>query len=138
MLPLIFCFLMAFPSAQTPTPEPDGSRTIGIVPPYKGSPAPPDWLRAASHAHAAVDTRHYLYEVYAQAGGSDAQWLVRYVMLPEDNEAYREIEQVFLYGPDSKKKPKELKPAELAYEPRSATWKGRAFVLVDRRDLMRP
>ncbi len=138
MWPLFLVLFMTIPPAQIPASEPDGSRTVGIVPPFKGSPAPPEGLRAASHAHAAVDTRHYLYEVYAPAGEADEQWLVRYVMLPEDNEAYREIEQTFLYGPDLRKKPRELKPAEIQYEPRGAVWKGRAFVLVDRRDLMKP
>jgi hypothetical protein len=138
MLPLILSLFLAAPAGQTPAAEPDGSRTIGIVPPYKGSPAPPEWLRSTSHAHAAVDTRHYLYEVYAPTGASEEQWLVRYVMLPEDKEAYREIEQVFLWGSDPKKKPRELKPDEFQYEPRSAVWKSRTFVLVDRRDLMKP
>lgn len=138
MLPFFLTLLMTIPTVAPPVPEPDGSRTIGIVPPYKGDPVPPEWLRAASHAHAAVDTRHYLYEVYAPSAGSDEQWLVRYVMLPEDNEAYREIEQVFLYGSDIRRKPREIKPAEVQYDPRSAAWKGRAYVLVDRRDLMKP
>jgi hypothetical protein len=138
MLPLMFMLLLTLPAEQSPANEPDGSRAIGVAPTFKGSPAAPEWLRPASHALAAVDTRHYLYEAYAPTGGSEDQWLVRYVMLPEDNEAYREIEQVFLYGPDPRKKPKELKPIELQYEPRSATWRGRSFVLVDRRDLMKP
>ena len=134
MFPLLFCLLV---SAQDPqiAGEPDGSRTVGIVPPYRGLPAPPDCLRAVSHAQAEVDTRHYLYEAYS---GSGDQWLVRYVMLPEGNEAYRDIEQVFIFGPDPKKKPKSLKPDEVQYEPRSATWKDRSFVLVDRRDLVKP
>ena len=138
MLPLILPFLLLASAIEVPAPEPDGSRTVGIVPPFKGLPAPPEWLRAVSHTHAAVDTRHYIYEAYASSAGSDEQWLVRYVMLPEGNEAYREIEQVFLFGPEPKRKPKELKAADLQCDPRSATWKGRAFVLVDRRDLMKP
>lgn len=122
-------------SQVPPAGEPDGSRTLGIVPPYKAEPAPPDWLRAASHAVAAVDTRHYLYEVYAGAKG---QWLVRYLMLPESDEAFREIEQAFLFGSDPLKKPVEIKTGELAFEAKSVTWKKATFTLVDRRDLMKP
>jgi hypothetical protein len=82
-----------------------------------------------------VDTQHYLYEAYAGPAG---QWLVRYVMLPEGSEAYREIEQVFLFQPDPRKPPAALKPAEVAFEPRGASWRRQAFTLVDRRDLLRP
>lgn len=123
--------------AQTPASmgEPDGSHTIGIVPPFHGEPAPPEWLRSTSSALAFTDTQHYTYEAYA---GGDDQWLVRYVMLPEGNEAYREIEQVFLFGKDPKKKPREIKPSEIQYDARKAVWKGHAFALVDRRDLMKP
>ena len=123
----------------TPPPpsagEPDGSRTVGIVPPFHAEPAPPAWLRAASHAIAAVDTRHYIYEVYA---GPKDQWLVRYLMLPDGDEAFRELEQAFLFGPDPKQKPLELKLAEVSFDARAATWKKTPFTLVDRRDLMKP
>jgi hypothetical protein len=136
MLPTILLAAMLSLS-QTPPPagEPDGSRTIGIVPPFHADPTPPDWLRAASHSIAAVDTRHYVYEVYV---GPDSQWLVRYLMLPESGEAFREVEQAFLFGPDPAKKPKEVVPSEVNFESRSAIWKKMLFKLVDRRDLMKP
>lgn len=135
MLTSLFLMAMLSVSQAPPAGEPDGSRTLGIVPPFKAEPAPPDWLRAASHAIAAVDTRHYLYEVYA---GPKGQWLVRYLMLPESDEAFREIEQTFLFGSDPLKKPVEIKTGELVFEAKSATWKKNAFTLVDRRDLMKP
>lgn len=132
---LLLATLMSLqPPAAAPV-EPDQSRTIGIVPPFKGEPAPPAWLRTESHAVAAVDCQHYLYEAYAGPGGT---WLARYVMLPEANEAFRDIEQVFLFGPEPGKKPRRIPPAEVACEAWTATWKGQAFKLVDRRDLMRP
>ncbi len=121
--------------------EPDGSHSTGLVPPFAAQPAPPAWLRAASHAAAFVDTRHYLYEVYGTAEDGDARnarWIARYVMFPEGNEAFREIEQVFLFDGDAKHKPKELKPSELTVGPRDATWKHVKYRLVDRRDLMLP
>lgn len=121
--------------------EPDGSRAIGVVPPFHGEPAPPAWLRPASHAVAMVDTRHYLYEVYGATDAEDpriSQWIVRYVMLPEGNEAFRELEQVFLFDGNPKHKPKDLKPSELMIEPKDATWKKAKYKLVDRRDLMLP
>ncbi len=136
MLPtLLLATLLSLSQAPPPLGEPDGSRTIGIVPPFKAEPAPPEWLRTTSHGLASVDTRHYIYEVYA---GPKNQWLVRYLMLPESDEAFREIEQAFLFGPDARKKPLELKPSELTFEPRSVAWKKTPFVLVDRRDLMKP
>lgn len=136
MLPTLFlATTLAFAQAPQGPGEPDGSRTIGIVPPFSGDPTPPSWLRATSHSLAAVDTRHYVYEVYA---GPKGQWLVRYLMLPESDEAFREIEQAFLFGSDPKKKPEELKLTELAFDARMATFKKLTFTLVDRRDLMKP
>jgi hypothetical protein len=135
MTSLLLAALMVL-QPQTPvTPEPDGSRTVGIVPPFRGEPAPPTWLRATSHARAAVDCRHYLYEAYA---GPEGRWLVRYVMFPEAEEAFREIEQAFLFGPTASSKPQVLKPSEVTFEGNAAAWKGKAFTLVDRRDLMKP
>ncbi len=121
--------------------EPDGSRCDGIIKPFTGEPVPPPWLRAASHSIALVDTRHYLYEVYGKAENADprnAQWIVRYVMLPEGNEAFRELEQIFLFDGDPKHKPKDLKPSEIMIEPMDATWKKVKYKLVDRRDLILP
>jgi hypothetical protein len=116
--------------------EPDGSRTIGIVPPYRGQPEPPAWLRTTSHQLVAPGlTRHYQYEAYGDGMGA---WMVRYVCYPEGDEAYLEIEQAFLYGADPARKPKVLKPAEVQFEPRSAKHGGKTYVLVDRRDLMQP
>ncbi len=106
-----------------------------MAPPFRGEPAPPAWLRLRSHAAAWVDTRHYLYEAYA---GPEGQWLVRYVMLPEGSEAFREIEQAFLFQSEERRKPQPLKPAEVVVDPDRATWKKQVFTLVDRRDLMRP
>lgn len=121
--------------------EPDGSRPTGVCPPFTGEPAPPAWLRAASHAAAFVDTRHYLYEVYGATDAGDplaSQWIVRYIMLPEGNEAFREIEQVFLFDGNPKHKPKGLKPSEISVDPKDATWRKVKYKLVDRRDLMLP
>ncbi len=133
--PLFLFLLLNLPGAALADPEPDGARTIGVVPPFRAEPPPPAWLRERSHAAAWVDTRHYLYEAYAGPGG---QWLVRYVLLPEGSEAFREIEQVFLFQADERRKPQSLKPAEVAVEPRGATWGKLAFTRVDRRDLLRP
>ena len=134
-IPLSLVLLLNLPGAPLLIDEPDGSRTIGIVPPFRGEPAPPAWLRARSHQCAWVDTRHYLYEAYA---GPEGQWLVRYILLPDGNEAFREIEQAFLFQSDEKKKPVRLNCAEVQVEPRSAKWKKLEFILVDRRDLMKP
>ena len=136
MIPaLLLATMLSLPQAPPAVSEPDGSRTIGIVPPFKAEPAPPEWLRASSHAVASIDTRHYIYEVYA---GPMNQWLVRYLMLPEGDEAFREVEQAFLFGADPQKKPIELKLNELNFDAKSATWKKTPFALVDRRDLMKP
>jgi hypothetical protein len=121
--------------------EPDGSRSTGIVPVFIGEPAPPAWLRAASHAVAFVDTRHYLYEVYGSTDADEpriSQWIVRYIMLPEGNEAFREIEQVFLFDGNPKHKPKGINPSEMMVDPKEATWKKVKYKLVDRRDLQLP
>jgi len=82
-----------------------------------------------------VDTRHYSYEAYA---GPKGQWLVRFLMLPEGNEAFREIEQAFLFASDPEHMPQEVNPAEVAFDTQSSTWKKQVFNLVDRRDLMKP
>lgn len=124
--------------ASGPAPEPDGSRTLGIVPPFRGQPAPPRWLRGTSHAVAAAggsNTRHYLYEAYGDGHGG---WLVRYLHYPDANEPVAEAEQDFLFSSDPLGKPRNLQPAEIQFEPRNARWQGRAFTLVDRRDLVRP
>jgi hypothetical protein len=134
LIPCLIFLLLNLSEPPLPLIEPDGSRTIGIVPPFQAEPLPPVWLRAKSHACASVDTRHYLYEAYA---GPEGQWLVRYVMLPEGEEAFREIEQAFLFRSEEKIKPVAIKPSELEIEPRSAKWKKLAFKLVDRRDLMK-
>lgn len=136
---LLPALLLSFPAGARE--EPDGSRPVGVVPPFHAEPAPPDWLRAKSHAAALVDTRHYLYEVYGATDAEDprrSQWIVRYVMLPEGNEAFRELEQVFLFDGNPKHKPKVLKPDEISIDPKAATWKQAKYKLVDRRDLMLP
>lgn len=134
MLPsMILLATLSLP--QSPTPPQPNSRTIGIVPPFRAEPAPPEWLYATAHTVAAVDTRHYIYEAYA---GPKHQWLVRFLMLPEAGEALRELEQAFLFDSDPKKKPLEVDPTEVTFDVRSATWKKASFALVDRRDLMKP
>lgn len=134
MLPLLLLPVLLSQSPVEP-PEPDGSRTVGVVPPFKGQPEPPAWLRGSSHALAAVDTRHYLYEVYAVQPN---QWLVRYVMLPEEGEAFRDIEQLFLFSSKAGEKPRRPKGEEFLFDARQAQWKERVLPLVDRRDLMKP
>ena len=124
----------ALPFQTVPDAEPDGSRAAGSQPPYKAAPGAPAWLRGRSHEIAAVDCQHYMYEAYALEG----QFLARYVMLPEGQEAFREIEQVFLFTSDPGKKPKEIKPDQIQFNPQSAEWKGKTWILVDRRDLKRP
>jgi hypothetical protein len=114
-------------------PEPDGSRTLGVVPPYHAEPAPPDWLRATSHALLQTQCRHYVYEAYAGPGG---QWLVRYVLFVE-GEA-RERVQCMLFSTDPGKAPEGLAADAVVLKAREATWKGVAFVLVDKRDLLKP
>jgi len=136
MLPSLL--LLATLSLATPSPllgmlEADSA--FAAVPPFKGEPAPPAWLFDAAHAIAAVDTRHYSYEAYA---GPKGQWLVRFLMLPEGNEAFREIEQTFLFASDPDRKPQEVNPAEVTFDTHSSTWKKQVFNLVDRRDLMKP
>ena len=135
LIPLSFALVLNLSGVPMVFEEPDGARTIGIVPPFRGEPAPPDWLRVRSHASAWVDTRHYLYEAYA---GPEGQWLVRYVLLPEEQEAFREIEQAFLFKSDENRKPVRINSSEIQVEPRSARWKKLVFTLVDRRDLMKP
>lgn len=122
--------------AQQPLPpaEPDGSRRVGGLRPVRPAQPPPGWLREASHGAAAVDCRHYMYEAYALEG----RYLARYVMLPEGNEAYREIEQVFLIEADPRRKPTALQASEVQFDPESARWQGRTWTLVDRRELMKP
>src|SRR5512140_2660642 len=131
---LMICLLALVPGESTPPLEPVGVRASGNLTAFQGDPVPPDWLRLDSHALADPDCRHYGYEVYA----GDTEWLVRYVMFPEEREDFREIEQVFLY-PREKGKAKvgRIVPAELQIEPLAARWKGRIFRLVDRRDLIR-
>ncbi len=137
LTPLLALLLSSLPVALPGVQEPDGSHTVGVVPPFHGEPAPPGWLRKASHAAADPDCRHYVYEAYA---GKD-HWLVRYVMLPEGDEAFRDLEQVFLYPRSAKeggpRKPTLIPPSDVTVEPSDVRWKGEVFKLVDRRDLMK-
>ncbi len=137
LIPVLFLAGLAV-LAQSSEAEPDGARVAGKAPIWKTDPAPPAWLRAQSHRMALVDTRHYLYEVYAATQGREPQWLVRYVMFPEGNEAFRELEQVFLFDGDPKHQPKTLKPGDLSNDTHSARWHNADFKLVDRRDLLAP
>ena len=113
--------------------EPDGSRTVGVVPPFHGQPVPPAWLRTTSCALAAVSCRHYVYEAYGDATGC---WLVRYVNLPGRGETLLEVEQTFLFTSEGAI-PETLGSKDIHYDPASAAYAGKTFVLVDRRDLMR-
>lgn len=134
-IPLSVVLLLNLVGAALPVEEPDGSRTIGIVPPFRAEPAPPGWLRVRSHRAAAVQARHYLYAAYA---GPEGTWLVRYQALPEEGEAAGETEQCFLFQADQRKPPRRLKKADVKFDTSRATWKKLAFTLVDRRDLMKP
>ena len=134
-IPLSAVLLLNLIGAALPVEEPDGSRTIGIVPPFRAEPAPPGWLRVRSHRAAAVQARHYLYAAYA---GAEGRWLVRYQALPEEGEAAGQTEQCFLFQADERKPPRRLKNAEVKFESGRAIWKNRTFTLVDRRDLMKP
>ena len=135
LIPISLFLLLQLSAAVASEPEPDGARVVGAAPSFRVVPAPPAWLRGRSHAEAWVDTRHYLYEAYA---GPEGQWLVRYVMLPEGSEAFREIEQAFLFQAEERRRPQTLKPAEVVVDPDRATWKKQVFTLVDRRDLLKP
>ena len=131
---VMVCLLALVPGEAQPPLEPTGVRPSGAIPAFQGEPAPPAWLRLDSHVLADPDCRHYGYEVYA----GDTQWLVRYVMFPEEREEFREIEQVFLFPKEKgRAKVERILPAELQIEPQAARWKGRVFRLVDRRDLIR-
>ncbi len=130
-LPLLAALLLA-PGAHQ---EPDGSRTLGIVPPYHAEPAPPAWLRSASLNRARVDCRHYVYEVYA---GAQGRWLVRYILFPETGPDAHERETCLLYGTDPKAEPEGLVASEIVFKGREAEWRGVAYVLVEKRDLLRP
>jgi hypothetical protein len=132
LVPVSPILLLSSSGALLPTEEPDGSRSIGIVPPFRGEPAPPAWLRTRSQACARALTRHYIYEAYA---GPQGKWLVRYLLLPEEDEGSREIEQAFLFSAEEEPKPLLLNPSEVQAGSRTAKWKQLAFRLVDRRDL---
>ena len=136
MLP--YLHLPTLVGCRTPAaaPEPDGSRTLGIVPPYRAEPAPPDWLRSTSHAlvtSGGPNTKHYLYEVYSDRNSS---WLVRYLRFPADGEELAETQVVFVFSSDPLAKPCPVQPAELQVRTRNARWRETEFVLVDRRDLI--
>jgi hypothetical protein len=134
LMPFLLILVCMFPTEAAPSLEPAGVRLSGAIPWFQTKPAAPAWLRIESHTLADPDCRHYTYEVYA----GDTQWLVRYVMFPEEREEFREIEQVFYY-PREKGRVKGVRvpPAEVQIEPQAARWKGRSFQLVDRRDLIR-
>ena len=136
LTPLLALLLSSLPVALPGVQEPDGSHTVGVVPPFHGEPAPPAWLRKVSHAAADPDCRHYVYEAYA---GRD-HWLVRYVMLPEGDEAFRDLEQVFLYPRSAKEDgPRKPRDPALRRDRRALrrALEGEVFRLVDRRDLMK-
>lgn len=131
---LLMCLVLPHPG-EVPVPsEPVGIRATGIIPTFLAEPKPPLWLRLDSQLLADPDCRHFGYEVYA----GDRQWLVRYVMFPEEGEGFRELEIVLLYPREKgKTKAERLAPGQLQIEPRAVRWQGRSFPLVDRRDLIR-
>ena len=132
MLPEVLFTMLGVILRSPPAAEPDGSHTVGVVPPYRGQPAPPAWLRPASHALAIPECRHYVYEAYAEAGGS---WLVRYLSLPDQGEAPRIREQVFLYAAGSQAQ--SLPACDVHCQAHVAVYRQHSFILVDRRDLAR-
>lgn len=135
MLPMVlFSALVLGAPCLPPSPEPDGSHTLGVVPPYHGSLEPPDWLRATSHALVALHCRHYLYEAYGDGCGA---WLVRYVAYPGEGETAGVREQVLLFPPERRLPPEALAPLEVRCQALRAVWHERTFVLADRRDLMK-
>jgi hypothetical protein len=117
-----------------PVSEPDGSRTVGVVPPFHGQPAPPVWLRTTSHALVVLACRHYLYEAYGDERGA---WLVRYVSFPERGATFQVGEQVLLFHSEGWSQPEPLSPDEVQCHALAATYHEHTFVLVDRRDLLR-
>ena len=135
MLKLLLTFLFALHPAEAQAPiEPPGVRVSGAIPLFQVEPIPPAWVRLESHALADPDCRHYAYEVYS----GDSYWLVRYVMIPDDREEFREIEQVLFY-PKVKdpSKVKRIPPADLKIDLFAIHWRGSTLQLVERRDLIR-
>ena len=65
-LPLLFGCVPEFQGCK----EPDGSRRVGVVPPFHGQPAPPGWLRTTSQVLVALHCRHYIYEAYGDDRGA--------------------------------------------------------------------
>ena len=135
LLPLLFfSTLLTQTRAELPLGEPDGSRTLGVVPPFLANPAPPRWLRTVSHA-AAGHCRHYLYEAY---GNPKLGWLVRYLNFPATGEAPLELERSFLFRSEAQLEGQELSSVEVHFEVSAAIYQGTRYPLVDRRDLFRP
>jgi len=135
MLPMVvISVIMPCAPCLPPSPEPDGSRTLGVVPPFHGRPEPPEWLRATSHALVVLHCRHYLYEAYGDGAGA---WLVRYVAFPGEGEAAEAREQVLLFPPERGAPPATLAPGEVRCRALTAVWGTRTYVLVDRRDLLK-
>ena len=130
-LPLLFGCVPEFQGCK----EPDGSRRVGVVPPFHGQPAPPGWLRTTSQVLVALHCRHYIYEAYGDDRGA---WLVRYRALPDQGEPRTLLEQVFLFATDFQMMPAELRTDEVRCKAMAAHYQGRTFALVDRRDLMKP
>jgi hypothetical protein len=121
-----------------PAAEPDGSRPVGIVPPFLAQDPPPAWLRGLSQALADArggGTRHYLYEAYGDGAGA---WLVRFLRLPAAGEDPSELQVAFLFGTDPLAEPRLLDPGAIEFVRRTARWEACTFTLADRRDLLRP
>ena len=130
-LPSALLFALLLPAPE----EPDGARFAGPLPAYLGQPVPPSWLRAAAHARAGPLTRHYIYEAYAATG---ELWLVRLVRFPAEGEELRDLETLLFFTGDPARSPVQLRAQDVKFEIQSARAKGKAFLLVDRRDLQKP
>jgi hypothetical protein len=131
---LMTCLLALFPGEIPVAREPDGVHVSGTIQSFRAEPFPPDWVRLESHILADPDCHHYVYEAY----GSDVYWLVRYVLLPEGQEEFRDIEQIFLLSKEhGRAKPVRFKPSDVQIGSTEARLKGQVFRLVDRRDLLR-
>lgn len=134
MLAPLLVLLLPLTPGTVPPVEPPGVRLSGHLAPYRSEPFPPDWVRLETHRLADPDCRRYAYEAYAGEG----HWLVRYVMIPEAREEFRDIEQVFLVpAVRDPRKIQRVSPAELGIEATAVRWRGRILTLVDRRDLIR-
>jgi hypothetical protein len=90
----------------------------------------PAWLEPLVLKLAELDTQRFQLEVYQGDGQGDGSWLVRVLELPEGDEAYRTLEQVYFFTHAESGKP--LAAKEVTFEPQGAKWKKKLFRLVQR------